>query len=481
MSWRNHLEKIKAEKDARLAWRTVRGFKNNEQQPTGKALQYRSRLYHRDQAKANAFIQEYTSTSSRTSDRVSRLAVKQHRQDMQSLLRCPRRTPEQAFHQDELQSALKQIKVSKAAGPDEIAPDLLKHLPTDVEVELLNILNHVWLKGWCSQSWQDEVIIPFFKKDKDPQSVDSYRPIALTSTICKLFERMTNILRTLGGTTWGWRPVDLRTIYIATQRSLAKYGSQAWASWLSKSNLGKLESAQLNAARAITGHLRSTPGEFVLKEAHLTPLEARYKTLSLPEADSWLQLADTDPRRLTFDRQAPQRLVKKDWRGLTTPILSELNLFSQHQTGEARLPPPWDRLPPAPSYMTPANKSMPQNVQHEKAQRTIEEVGHSDLQIHTDGSTTDGTRNGGVGMIIARDKKVLHNWHAHTGVRSSSYSAEKAALEAALKWLGSDHDWHGAVIVCDCKSLVEATGNPHQADPIIVTLQRSIAKIICFK
>ena len=87
--------------------------------------------------------------------------------------------------------------------------------------------------------------------------------------------KRTNILRALGGTTWGWRPAELRTIYITIQRSLAEYGSQAWAPWLSKSNLGKLESAQLNAARAITGHLRSTPGEFVLKEAHLTPLEAR--------------------------------------------------------------------------------------------------------------------------------------------------------------------------------------------------------------
>ena len=178
-----------------------------------------------------------------------------------------------------------------------------------------------------------------------------------------------------------------------------------------------------------------------------------------------------------MDRQAPQRLVKKDWRGLTTPVLRELNLFSQHQTGEARLPPPWDRPPPAPIYMTPASKSMPQIVQLEKAQRTIEEVGHSDLQIYTDGSTTDGTRNGGAGMIIARDKKVLHRWDAPTGVRSSSYSVEKAALEAALKWLERENDWHRAVIVCDCKSLVEATGNPHQTDPIIVTYQRSIARI----
>ena len=115
------------------------------------------------------------------------------------------------------------------------------------------------------------------------------------------------------------------------------------------------------------------------------------------------------------------------------------------------------------------------------AKRTIEKVGHSDLQIYTDNSTTNGTGNSGAGIIIARDKKVLHRWHAPTGVRSIAYSAEKTALEAALKWLESENDWHGAVIVCDYKSLAEATDNPHQDDPILVTLQRSIAKIVCSK
>ena len=136
--------------------------------------------------------------------------------------------------------------------------------------------------------------------------------------VCQAMNKRTNILHALGGTTWGWRPADLRTIYIATQRFLAEYGSQPWAPWLSKSNLGKLESAQLNAARSITGHLRSAPEKFVLKEAHLTPLEARYKILSLLKASSWLQQANTDPRRLIFDRQALQRLLKKGCRGLTS-------------------------------------------------------------------------------------------------------------------------------------------------------------------
>ena len=134
-----------------------------------KALQYRGRLYHRNQAKANAFILEDASVSSRTSDRVSKLAVKQHCQKMQLLLRCPKRTPKQAFHQDELRSAPEQIKMSKAVGPDERAPNFLKHLLADLEVELLRNLCHSRLECWCSQSWRDAVINPFLKKVIDPQ------------------------------------------------------------------------------------------------------------------------------------------------------------------------------------------------------------------------------------------------------------------------------------------------------------------------
>ena len=83
--------------------------------------------------------------------------------------------------------------------------------------------------------------------------------------VCQAMTKIKNIFCALKGTTWGWRSAELRTIYIATQRSLAKYGLQAWAPWLSNSNLGNLESAHLNAARAITGHFRSTPREFVLR------------------------------------------------------------------------------------------------------------------------------------------------------------------------------------------------------------------------
>ena len=52
------------------------------------------------------------------------------------------------------------------------------------------ILNASWTTGWCPQAWRTATIVPFLKKEKDPQAVSSYRPIALTSTIGKLLERL---------------------------------------------------------------------------------------------------------------------------------------------------------------------------------------------------------------------------------------------------------------------------------------------------
>ena len=103
----------------------------------------------------------------------------------------------------------------------------------------------------------------------------------LVKKVCQQMLRRTNLLRILGGTTWGWQKQDLRTVNITTQRSVAEYAAAAWTPWLSSSNIEKLERSQNQAARAITYHVRSTPTEAVLYEADLPRLEHRFKTLSV--------------------------------------------------------------------------------------------------------------------------------------------------------------------------------------------------------
>ena len=40
--------------------------------------------------------------------------------------------------------------------------------------------------------WQKAIVIPIPKPGKDPRDASNYRPIALTSCLCKLMERMVN-------------------------------------------------------------------------------------------------------------------------------------------------------------------------------------------------------------------------------------------------------------------------------------------------
>ena len=94
------------------------------------------------------------------------------------------------FNLDELVEAI-QLSHDSATGPDEIHFQMLKHLPDTFET-LLNIFNYIWTTGKFPDGWQYATIIPIPKPGKDPAETNNYRAIALTSCLCKTFERMIN-------------------------------------------------------------------------------------------------------------------------------------------------------------------------------------------------------------------------------------------------------------------------------------------------
>ena len=69
---------------------------------------------------------------------------------------------------------------------------LLKHLPDASLLLLLNIFNKICISGDFPSDWRKAIIIPIPKPGKDPTNPTNYRPIALTSYICKTMERMIN-------------------------------------------------------------------------------------------------------------------------------------------------------------------------------------------------------------------------------------------------------------------------------------------------
>ena len=95
------------------------------------------------------------------------------------------------FSIDELLDALSNSNDS-AAGPDDIHYQMLKHLPSEVLNTLLNILNDIWITGNFPSSWRQSYVVPIPKPGKDASDPTNYRPIALTSCVCKVMERMVN-------------------------------------------------------------------------------------------------------------------------------------------------------------------------------------------------------------------------------------------------------------------------------------------------
>lgn len=57
---------------------------------------------------------------------------------------------------------------------------------------LLDMYNFIWRTGDFPSLWSEAIVLPIPKPGKDHLQVTNYRPISLTSCICKVMEKMVN-------------------------------------------------------------------------------------------------------------------------------------------------------------------------------------------------------------------------------------------------------------------------------------------------
>ncbi|WP_419651044.1 RNA-directed DNA polymerase, partial [Thiolapillus sp.] len=69
---------------------------------------------------------------------------------------------------------------------------LLTNLPESSLTLLLTVFNSIWESGIFPPSWRKATIVAIPKPGKDSSDPNNYRPIALTSCLCKTMERMVN-------------------------------------------------------------------------------------------------------------------------------------------------------------------------------------------------------------------------------------------------------------------------------------------------
>jgi len=93
------------------------------------------------------------------------------------------------FSLTELKVALQKC-ANTTPGIDKVSYTMIKHLSDCMLLKILELYNKIWTEGIIPKIWKKAVVIPIVKPGKNSTNPGSYRPIALTSNLCKLMEKI---------------------------------------------------------------------------------------------------------------------------------------------------------------------------------------------------------------------------------------------------------------------------------------------------
>ena len=166
------------EGDQKPFWRYIRSQQQDNQGVS--ALRSGSQLYSDAMTKARLLSEQFSSVFTKDTPESA---------DIQ--LQGPQYPPlgKLAVNEAGVCKLLKNLNPGKASGPDEIPTRLLKTLADEVSPVVTGLIHQSLNSGWLPKAWKEAWITPVFKGGArcDPAN---YRPISLTSVVCKLAEHV---------------------------------------------------------------------------------------------------------------------------------------------------------------------------------------------------------------------------------------------------------------------------------------------------
>ena len=94
------------------------------------------------------------------------------------------------FEPHDLREALRQCKKNSSDRDDRLTYELLKEVPKKSHGFMLKFFNNIWQRGHLPTDCKKAIVVPVLKPNKSAFETGSYRPIALTSVLYNLIERL---------------------------------------------------------------------------------------------------------------------------------------------------------------------------------------------------------------------------------------------------------------------------------------------------
>ncbi len=190
--WREFCSKIGEDITINEVWSMIRKMGGTSRNSNIPVLVYNDRLIISDSDKAEALAETFVKVHSNSNLSEKRRYREQIMSKNPQLLEekgpsgC---TLDSEFTLYELKKALAGVKQT-SPGRDDICNEMVKHLSENSLYIVLSLFNKLWESGKLPADWKHGVIVPIAKPGKDHTQPNNYRPIALTSNLCTLMERM---------------------------------------------------------------------------------------------------------------------------------------------------------------------------------------------------------------------------------------------------------------------------------------------------
>ena len=193
LSWKSYVSSISDNTSIRDIWHKIRKISGSNVHPPRSSLRIDGISYHNPKDISNILGKHLADVSAYSNLDAHFKSIRNRAQrNTLNFETLENLEYNYAFTMIELENALSACN-SSAPGHDNVSFEMIQKLAPLAKSYLLQFYNSLWLKNLFPKNWQHAIVIPIGKPGKDHRNPGNYRPISLTSCLCKVMEKMVNV------------------------------------------------------------------------------------------------------------------------------------------------------------------------------------------------------------------------------------------------------------------------------------------------